>query len=262
MKVEPVYNKLNGAPMRFHKFLCVMVWIGILRNLADFFTTVGDFQGINAYLVVWIIVTVLNIACVFIAGVDLPSMKWLGVKAYFASFGISVATYVVNLVFSALYGLDLYEPTVQLVACIIGSCVFVIPIYIYYGKRRNLFEPYPEVVYSVGENRVESAKDFEPAGRDIAIEEKEESLFTDDEPEAVEEESGSQENIDSNDAEIIREIYDEQVETEIDEEAIGQTNIGDISNKPEFDRVKFCFKCGHEIGPDAVFCEKCGNRVR
>ena len=38
-------------------------------------------------------------------------------------------------------------------------------------------------------------------------------------------------------------------------------NVGS-SQGSEGDDVKYCYKCGHQLSPDAVFCEKCGARVR
>lgn len=268
MKVEPVYNDLNGAPMKFHKFLCVMVWIGIIRSLAEFFTTVGDFQGINVYLVVWILLACANIVCIFIAGVDLPSRKWLGVKAYFASFGVSIATYVFNFIFSAVYGLDLYEPTLQLVSIVIVSCVFVIPIYIYYGKRRNLFEPRVELFYSSEKSNGEcTAEDV--VEDEAAIEEgKEENVLPNNIPiikkedNIISQEEMVSHNCNNDNTDVISDIYDEQLDKEIEEELIVQNDNVDMQKEPEFDGVRFCFKCGHEIGPEALFCEKCGTRIR
>lgn len=143
MKIQPIYNDLNGAPMNFHKFLCVVIWIGVVVNFIGIVNVLISLnEGANLYVIVYLLLYCANLVCAFIAAVELPKMKWNGVKAYFATFALQVVVYINNLVFSALYGLDLYEPIVQVVSSIIVSCIFLIPLYIYYGKRRNLFYPF------------------------------------------------------------------------------------------------------------------------
>ena len=143
MKIQPIYNDLNGAPMNFHKFLCVVIWIGVVLNFIGTVNVIISLnEGANLYVIIYLLLYCANLVCAFIAAVELPKMKWNGVKAYFATFVLQVAVYINNLVFSALYGLDLYEPIVQVVSSIIVSCIFIIPLYIFYGKRRNLFYPW------------------------------------------------------------------------------------------------------------------------
>lgn len=424
MKVEPVYNDLNGTPMKFHKFLCVVIWIGVVLLSITF---IGSLFSIDVFSIVSIITFALVVCawgCALAAASGLKHMQWSGVKAYYYFSILNIATYIITPFLYSYMGLDTQKVMIE---AIVGPIIYGVQlalIYIYYGKRRNLFNPseifankiskvidyrkeygarakkdiseyigwdnaniivdaaFDNVIKTIletskfpaedelkEENQKFSAKyrEEEPEkwadilrnfrraaeGSEVQIENvivgkgssdnpisrilavagtysilmsKENSSDTqlkdvgddkfvdmwddiiqtfhnkvvsiiegddyDNEATSIENntitqykvvdvpdhlESSSLEEKDNSsigsfmesvsdmeekeDTNAISNIYDERV-IDTKEKSEIETFEEPAQNTPEFDGIRFCFRCGHEIGPDAVFCEKCGNRVR
>ena len=258
MIVKPVYNNLNGAPMKFHKFLCVTIWIGVFLNIVEAINLISIMgQAFNTYNIILLLISCANTACAFVAGIELPSMKWIGVKAYLATIFMPTLVYFNTLVFSRYYGLDLYDPMIKVIASILSGCLIFIPVYIYYGKRRNLFSPRTEMPYSS-----ETMPGMEPDVSSPITESAEGSeadLLPPSTENLCEQEELKEETIDESGA--IEDYFAEQSQDDVVEK--DDHSLDDVpQNSLDAGDIRFCYKCGHEIGPDAVFCEKCGTKVR
>lgn len=151
MRVQPIYNNIKNAPMRFHRFLSVVIWIGlavlslfVLLSCLSFDVSLPGIIGFLILLACW--------GCAVGAAFGLKLMKWSGVQAYFLLQILTIASYFVTLLMYVYYGLDTYKVLMEAVLSLVIYGIPLVLCYIYYGKRRNLF--YPSEVLSSKVNQI------------------------------------------------------------------------------------------------------------
>lgn len=245
MSIKPKYTNYESAPMVFFHILKYGLWLIIALTIytiilvarvippSDYFTS--EYIAFDIALVMEIIIVLFSIK----AALGLRKREWSGVKALFCAALLTIVAYFIIIIFAVVksrfvYGdFNIIRPIViELV--LIG--IFVL-LWIYFGKRRLLFYPFA--------NEYEGpAINVEGAIRQNNINSKVPDYI------AVNKVNSSTESVLEETTEKPKGKYDNVVaETEHAEHL-------------EEDGIKFCFKCGHEIGPNALFCEKCGTKVR
>lgn len=136
MRVQPQYVHKEDTPLAFFKFLRVALAIGVVcRSITviPMLTSETDWYSI--------VYSLAGLALAILALWGLGRMKWMGVLA---SYGLSVLVIVdgiAAILLCAYYGA--LESSGEAIGRTVGAVLILIPLRIYFGKRRLLFDPPP-----------------------------------------------------------------------------------------------------------------------
>ena len=134
MLIKPKYTNEKEAPVKFLKFLSVVLPIGIIFQIM---ILVGSYQSnpplVNAFLL-------FNVVITGVAAIGIHTRKWYGVVVYLC---IGILTSIVKLVFPDIYFEEHYS-TGTLIGVVIGTLIDLWIFLVYFGKRRLLFDPRPK----------------------------------------------------------------------------------------------------------------------
>lgn len=137
MLVRPKYTSEEGTPLFFLKFLKIVLPIGIILRL---FVLVSLFsQEFSAYSLLY---CAANLALAFVAAVYLNKMEWKGVLAFYGIFAVQIADKTLEFLLLTSYGLPPSVGTV--IGTVLGELVVLVPVIVYFDKRRLLFAPPPK----------------------------------------------------------------------------------------------------------------------
>ena len=137
MLIQPKYTEVDGTPLTYLKFLKVILPLSILLRLAMFVSSFRN--GPDWYSIGFML---LQLIAVVIAVCGINSMKWYGVISLYALFLIPIADALISILIYIYYG-HLNEAGVPF-GTILGYLVWLIPSWIYFSKRRLLFDPFPD----------------------------------------------------------------------------------------------------------------------
>lgn len=137
MLIQPRYDRIEGTPLAYFKFLKVMLGIGIvvrIIRLLSLFSAEPDWYS-AVYGLLDLVLTVL-------AFWGLKNMKWKGVLAYF---GMNML-----IALDRIVAIGIYVHFGEIGLCskplghVLGIMVVLVLVWIYFGKRRLLFDPLPK----------------------------------------------------------------------------------------------------------------------
>ena len=134
MLIKPKYTNEKEAPVKFLKFLSVVLPIGIIFQIM---ILVGSYQSnpplVNAFLL-------FNVVITGVAAIGIHTRKWYGVVVYLCT---GILTSIMKLVFPDIYFEEHYS-TGTLIGVVIGTLIALWIFLVYFGKRRLLFDPRPK----------------------------------------------------------------------------------------------------------------------
>lgn len=137
MCIQPKYDRIEGTPLAFLKFLRVTLVLGFVLQLINAISVLTS--GTDGYSIVYCL---LNLVLTFLAVLGLGSMKWIGVLAYYGLFILTLFDGVAAMVLCTYYGE--YETMWAAFRRVLTSVLVLVPVWVYFGKRRLLFEPAPK----------------------------------------------------------------------------------------------------------------------
>ena len=124
----------NSMPMRYYRSLRVLtiIWIaaGVL-SIGGIFLT--------GFSVMRLMMGIISLVLAAAACIGLWKMKWYGVLAVYASFVLGGLNSIYQSVAVISDG-GITEYAAGVIGSVIGSLIILIPTYIYFRKRRHLFE--------------------------------------------------------------------------------------------------------------------------
>lgn len=137
MLIKPKYINAGSTPLKYLKFLKVMLPISMLIRLTVF---ASSFQNDPALYSIGFML--LQFIAVVVAAYGINSMKWYGVISLYVLFLIPIADAAIS-VFIFLY-CGMPEETGYPIGVILGYLIWLIPTWVYFSRRRLLFDPYHE----------------------------------------------------------------------------------------------------------------------
>lgn len=137
MFIQPKYDRIEGTPLSFLKFVRVTLVLGTVIDLVTFIpflTSEADWYSIIYHL--------LNLTLRILAFFWLGDMKWSGVLAYCGLFLLSMLDAIAAMALSAYYGV--FEGIGgTAIGRVLAAMIILAPVWVYFGKRRLLFDPAP-----------------------------------------------------------------------------------------------------------------------
>ena len=224
--------------MAFYKFIMFSLIIGLLLRTI---TLIGSFLDATYDFSFWytLIFSIIQLGLTVGGLVGLSQMKWYGPLCYMANFGLLILDAIAMLAISIYYGLR-QEGTA--LGSMIGTLVWLIPIWIYFRHRRLLFSPPPadDPRVSVPQTPPSTSGDYPPTS------EKHDMMAAYDNP------PSSPESIQHVPQPISSNNYANSFSAK-------STYPQSTWNQPkEQPPVMFCRKCGRKLLPDSAFCSYCG----
>lgn len=137
MLIKPKYINAGSTPLKYLKFLKVMLPISMLIRLTVF---VSSFQNDPALYSIGFML--LQFIAVVVAAYGINSMKWYGVISLYVLLFIPIADAAISVLIYLYCGMP--EETGSPIGVILGYLIWLIPTWVYFSKRRLLFNPYPE----------------------------------------------------------------------------------------------------------------------
>lgn len=137
MRIEPKYYCIEGTPLRFLKFVQVTLVFGLILRLIQIIPLLAskaDWYSITYNL--------LGLTLTILALLWLGDMKWKGVLAYCGLFFLIMLDGIAVLVLCAYYGA--YENIGVPLGRVLATIIILVPLWVYFGKRRLLFDPAPK----------------------------------------------------------------------------------------------------------------------
>lgn len=134
------YSVESESPMRFYKFLCRALPVLFVLNILSILFTIPAFLGpehsIQPPVILSLCLNLLRVIFLFVAFRALQRKEWSGVIfSLLYVFFLFAGTFV--------DGYFLSKGAAYLFVCFVACVVFLIPMYIYFRKRRLLFLPLP-----------------------------------------------------------------------------------------------------------------------
>ena len=139
-KAKYPYTEIIGTPLAFYTFAKVTLIIGlfirIITLLSSFISFQSDFEH-------WynLIFGLIQLGLCLGGIIGLNAMEWYGPLCYMGAFAILIVDALVGLGIITYYGLTMDSGTY--VGRILGALIWLIPVSIYFRKRRLLFSPPP-----------------------------------------------------------------------------------------------------------------------
>lgn len=136
MFIQPKYDRIEGTPLSFLKFVRVTLVLGFVMNLVTLIpllTSEADWYSIIYHL--------LGLTLRILAFLWLGDMKWRGVLAYCGSFLLIMLDGIAAMALSAYYGA--FESIGTAIGRVLAATIILAPVWVYFGKRRLLFDPAP-----------------------------------------------------------------------------------------------------------------------
>ena len=239
MKNKYIYTVYEETPMAFYKFIMFSLIIGLLLRTI---TLIGSFLDATYDFSFWytLIFSIIQLGLTIGGLIGLSQMEWYGPLCYMANFGLLILDAIAMLAISIYYGLR-QEGTA--LGSMIGTLVWLIPIWIYFRHRRLLFSPPPadDPRVSVPQKPLSMSEDYPPA--------------TSEKPDIV----AAYDNLPSS-LESIQ--HDPQPTSPIN--YANSFSANNTYSQPTWGRPKeqppvmFCRKCGRKLLPDSAFCSYCG----
>ncbi|WP_303841718.1 zinc ribbon domain-containing protein [Selenomonas ruminantium] len=234
MKNKDIYTVYEETPMAFYKFIMFSLIIGLLLRTI---TLIGSFLDATYDFSFWytLIFSIIQLGLTIVGLIGLSQMKWYGPLCYMANFGLLILDAIAMLAISIYYG-SRQEGTA--LGSMIGTLVWLIPIWIYFRHRRLLFSPPPadDPRVSVPQKPLPMSEDYPPTS------EKSDMVADYDNPPTP---PGSIQY-------VSQPIYSNSF-------SANSTYPQSTWNQPkEQPPVMFCRKCGRKLLPDSAFCSYCG----
>lgn len=136
MGVQPKYDRIEGTPLAFLKFVRVTLVLGCVTRLLQtisLFALEGDWYSITYNL--------LGLTLTILALLWLGDMKWKGVLAYCGLFLLMMLDGIAAMALCAYYGL--HESMGTAFGQVLAAMIILAPLWVYFGRRRLLFAPAP-----------------------------------------------------------------------------------------------------------------------
>lgn len=156
MLIQPKYHSIEGTPLAFLKFARVTLVVGFVINLVGLIpllTPEADWYTL--------LYNLLGLALRVLAFFWLGGMKWRGVLAYCGLFLLMMLDAIAAIALYAYYGA--FESIGPSVSRVLAAMLVLVPVWVYFGKRRLLFDPAPgakkarEPAPRASENRVDGS---------------------------------------------------------------------------------------------------------
>lgn len=249
------YYRIEETPMKYVtviQILCI-IWFGsalfrIVQALTDEF---------DAYTLVF---NIIRIALTIVVIAGLSKRKWSSVLAVYSQFAINILDGIIGLYFVISYNLDdsLFAFSI---GQIFGASVWLILTVIYFQKRRPLYEPNDKFA-----NEIQSYESSKKSG----VEETE--VFEDGDlvpilqyEEETKDKEGHAQFVDASLVPIDGSSVDEERNNPDSISVVSSGDkslVSDNSNVSISDGINFCPICGTRVDKDAIYCIKCGMKVR
>lgn len=280
MKINPKYTDYENAPKIYYYILRYGLWLLIALVIYTFFLIFGripiSYYFTSEFIIMDVMIVAEIVALFFCikAALGLRKREWSGVKALYISLIVTIIAYLIIIIAALIMGrtnygdFDIVAPIIIELA-LIGLSILT---WVYFEKRRLLFYPYA-YEYEMADVNIKDAQEqnhnlLNPEKTDFVIEKKDigTSMETreNNKPKDVDNAAEDLKEVEAND-EIKEEngLANDFADAMFEESERPYDNVAaETEDTIEDDEIRFCYKCGHEIGPNAVFCEKCGTRVR
>ena len=150
-----LYTDPETTPMKFTEFIKIM---SVIAAIAQTVRLIGLFQqDATAFEIIY---SVLSISFALATVFGLCAMKWYGVVTFYARLLLQIADAVLGIIVSLILHVD-YSLIGECAGVIVGALIWLIPSWVYFRKRRLLFDPWPKGVERPGGSQPEP--DTEPA---------------------------------------------------------------------------------------------------
>ena len=137
MAQKKLYLDPANTPLKYFKFLKVCLILGVLLRIAQVINLFAD--EFNWYSTAFVVIGfILNLAAV----VGMNGMQWYGVLSFHGVYILSIVDGLVALVIASVYNLssDFFG---EVFGQIFGSAIVLAINWVYFSKRRLLFDPMP-----------------------------------------------------------------------------------------------------------------------
>ena len=142
------YTNVDDTPLLFYKFVKITLIIGLIIGSLRLISFLANFQSDfeHVYLLV---IYMISLVLAFVARVGLSNMDWSGPLCYMAGICILPADAMIGLAGVLYYrsiGVETLDNSelIEMVSTIVVAFLLLIPIWIYFRKRRLLFKPLPD----------------------------------------------------------------------------------------------------------------------
>lgn len=135
MLIKPKYINAGSTPLKYLKFLKVMLPISMLIRLTVFVSSFQNNPGLYS-----IGFMMLQFIAVVAAAYGINSMKWYGVISLYVLFLIPIVDAAITVLIYLYCGMP--EETGSPIGVTLGYLIWLIPTWVYFSRRRLLFDPY------------------------------------------------------------------------------------------------------------------------
>lgn len=210
-----VYSNPVSTPLKYFKVLKVGLIIGLILRVGQGINLLTDFSWYNA---IYVAVGIgLNIAAL----IGMFNMMWYGVLSIYGLYLLTVIDNLIALGIIAYYNLSSSLAS-ESIGQILGSGIVLLINWVYFSKRRLLFDPMPANYHGSTPEIVEAGITTEPQ-------------YTYDTAGEVSVTEYTQRNV------------------------VSQGE--DQANQERTPQIRFCRKCGFMLLEDSKFCSQCGTAV-
>lgn len=136
--ISPKYFSEKDAPLKYYHFLnvLVLVWLVVSVGRLFYFISQDNMVGV-------VEIAILLTIQLFVAS-GLHKKRWSGVVALYCMYAYNIFDVLVALGIYVYYGVADASTLGETIGSIIGVLIWAIPTWVYFSKRRPLFDPYEE----------------------------------------------------------------------------------------------------------------------
>ena len=138
MATKNVYINPSETPLKYFKFLKVTLLIGLVIRIVQ---AVGLFGSDPTWYD--IAYAIAGFALTLAAVVGMNAMKWYGILSFLGIYLLTIVDAIVAIALILICGLT-YPSIATVIGRILGCLIILIPSWIYFSKRRMLFDPTPQ----------------------------------------------------------------------------------------------------------------------
>lgn len=264
MKTKYPYAILESTPLKFYKFVNVTLAIGLVFRI---FSILAVFAGFVSDFEHWynLLFSAAGLILAFYALLGLSGMKWYGPLCYLSIFAITWLDALATSALAIYYGLTNADYS-SFYGRVIVLPLIMIPVWIYFRKRRLLFSPPP----------ADAPDSFQPA-ESVPVFVAEPPLSTQIGPTqspfpaeipnnapvvAPTPDNASSERMPDpatiSEASPVVENTESISLSESSQRFVPPADYPVADSRPT---VQFCRKCGARLLPESAFCSYCGTQV-
>lgn len=137
MLIRPKYIGVDNTPLAYLKFLKAVLPISVVLHIANSAISLQEYS--DWYSIAFALARIIAVS---VAAIGLNRMEWYGVILFYFWLAIPILDAAVSVCIYLYMGHaeEIWTP----IGAVLGLSVWLIPSWIYFSKRRLLFDPFPK----------------------------------------------------------------------------------------------------------------------